>query len=148
VTAAVLRPYQVRALDQLDRAIAEGCRRLVVQMPTGGGKTILAARRMRYLQETGRRGIFIVPALSLVDQTIEKFWAEGIDPGVIQASHVLTNYSRPIQVASVQTLMRRLIPEADEIILDECHRWFRWYPKILGAPAFADIPIIGITATP
>ena len=43
----------------------------------------------------------------LVDQTVEKFYAEGIrDIGVIQANHDLTNWSRPVQIASVQTLMR------------------------------------------
>ena len=33
-----------------------------------------------------------MPALSLIDQTVEAFWAEGIrDVGVIQANHPLTN---------------------------------------------------------
>jgi superfamily II DNA or RNA helicase len=100
-------------LARIDEAIAGGCRRLVAQAPTGFGKTILAARRLRLLQEAGKRAIFIVPALSLIDQTVEKLYAEDVrDVGVIQANHSLTNYARPIQVASVQTLERRQFPTA------------------------------------
>ena len=146
---AVLRPQQVRLLDQIDAAIASGCRRLVAQAPTGFGKTIVAAHRLRRLQDAGKRGLFIVPALSLIDQSVEKLYAEGVrDVGVIQANHLMTNYARPIQVASVQTLQRREVPDADEIIIDETHRWYRFYPKLLGDPRFAQVPIIGITATP
>jgi superfamily II DNA or RNA helicase len=145
----VLHPHQKRLLQDIDRAIADGCRRLVAQAPTGFGKTIVGAHRLRFLQDVGKSGIFIVPALSLVDQTVEKLGAEGVcDIGVIQAQHFMTDYSRPIQVASVQTLMRRDVPAADEIILDEVHRWFDFYPKLLADPRFADIPIIGLSATP
>jgi DNA repair protein RadD len=125
---ADLRPHQLRLLDQLDAAITDGCNRIVVQAPTGFGKTIVAAHRLRHIQDAGKRAIFIVPALSLIDQSVEKLYAEGVkDVGVIQANHVLTNYSRPIQVASVQTLQRRQVPDADEIIIDEVHRWYRFY---------------------
>jgi superfamily II DNA or RNA helicase len=90
-----------------------------------------------------------VPRLSLVDQTIEKLAAEGvINVGVIQADHFLTNRDALIQLASVQTLARRLIPDASEILIDEAHVWFEYYLKLFEAPAFAEIPIIGFTATP
>lgn len=148
--SAILRPGQVALLEQIDAAIAGGCRRLIAQAPTGFGKTIVAAHRLRLLQDTGRRGIFTVPALSLVDQTVEKLFAEGVtDIGVIQGSHRRTNPSRLIQVATPQSLQRREIPDADEILLDEAHIWFRkLYPKLLDDPRFADVPIIGLTATP
>jgi superfamily II DNA or RNA helicase len=147
---AILRPGQVALLDQIDAAIADGCRRLIAQAPTGFVKTIVAAHRLRLLQDAGRRAIFTVPALSLVDQTVEKLFAEGVtDVGVIQASHRMTNPARLIQVATPQSLQRREIPDADEILLDEVHIWFsKLYPKLLSDPRFADVPIIGLTATP
>jgi DNA repair protein RadD len=147
---AILRPGQVALLDQIDAAITEGCRRLIAQAPTGFGKTMVASHRLRLLQDAGRRAIFTVPALSLVDQTVAKLFAEGVtDVGVIQASHRMTNPARPIQVATPQSLQRRNIPDADEIILDEVHIWFsKLYPKLLSDPRFADVPIIGLTATP
>jgi DNA repair protein RadD len=150
MNSAILRPGQVALLDQIDAAIAEGCRRLIAQAPTGFGKTIVAAHRLRLLQDAGRRAIFTVPALSLVDQTVEKLFAEGVaDIGVIQGSHRMTNPNRLIQVATPQSLQRREIPDADEILLDEVHIWFsKLYPKLLSDPRFADVPIIGLTATP
>jgi superfamily II DNA or RNA helicase len=40
------------------------------------------------------------------------------------------------------------VPDADEIIIDEVHRWYRFYPELLADPRFANTPIIGLTATP
>lgn len=146
---AVLRPQQVDLLTELRREIAAGCRRIMVQAPCGFGKTLTGAALTRGVQDKGKRAIFTVPALSLIDQTVEKFYAEGIrDIGVIQANHLLTNYSRPIQIASVQTLQRRRIPAADLVLIDEAHRWFDFYEDWLGDPAWADVPFIGLTATP
>lgn len=146
---AILRPHQIHVSEQIDAAIAAGSRRIVAQAPTGFGKTIVAAHRLRRIQDAGKRAIFTVPALSLIDQSVEKLYAEGVrDVGVIQANHGMTDYARPIQVASVQTLQRRAVPDADEIIIDEAHRFYEFYPKLLADPRFADVPIIGLTATP
>jgi superfamily II DNA or RNA helicase len=38
-----LRPYQNDVLAEVDRAIAEGKRRIIIVAPTGAGKTIIAA---------------------------------------------------------------------------------------------------------
>jgi DNA repair protein RadD len=93
--------------------------------------------------------IFTVPALSLVDQTVKAFWDDGIrDIGVIQGWNAMTDWSRPVQIASVQTLQRRLIPEADVVIIDECHRWFEFYPKWIADPKWQNVPFIGLSATP
>jgi superfamily II DNA or RNA helicase len=146
--SATLRPHQTRLLEQIDAALID-CNRIVVQAPTGFGKTIVAAHRLRRIQDAGKRAIFIVPALSLIDQSVSKLYDEGVkDVGVIQAKHVLTNYARPIQVASVQTLQRREIPAAAEVIIDEVHRWYQFYPQLLGNSRFAQTPVIGLTATP
>ena len=147
---AVLREHQLSLMARVDEAIAAGCRRIVAQAPTGFGKTIWAAHRLKRIQDAGQRAIFIVPVLSLIDQTIEKLYAEGVgDVGVIQANHSMTNWARPIQVATVQTLHHREVPDADEIIIDEVHRWFKnFYPRLLADPRFTNVPIIGMTATP
>src|SRR6478609_10261519 len=75
---AVLRPHQEQLLQQIDETITSGCRRVVAQAPTGFGKTIVGAHRLRLLQDAGKRALFIVPALSLIDQTIEKLYAEDV----------------------------------------------------------------------
>jgi DNA repair protein RadD len=89
----------------------------MVQLATGAGKTHIASS-MTAGQD--KPVIFTVPAIELVDQTLEKFHREGIrDVGVMQAAHRLTDSSRPIQIASVQTLMRREIPPAELVFIDE-----------------------------
>jgi DNA repair protein RadD len=149
---AALRPQQVRLLDEL-RAVVNAKSvshlRTMVAAPTGFGKTIVASTLAHEIQAAGKRAIFTVPALSLIDQTVEKFYAEGVrDVGVIQAMHPLTNYARPIQIASVQTLQRREIPPADLVMIDEAHLWFDFYGEWLKDLAWAHVPFVGLSATP
>jgi superfamily II DNA or RNA helicase len=140
-----LRPYQADVIDEIERAVAAGCRRLIVQLPTGGGKTVIAAN----LALRCKRVIFTVPALSLIDQTVTRFMRAGIyDVGVMQADHPMTDASRPVQIASVQTLMRRVMPPTDLVLIDEVHRWYKFYCQWLKHPDLHDVPFIGLTATP
>lgn len=144
-----LRPHQTSAITKLRQSLAWGKRRPMIQAPTGFGKTLLAAAIVDGAMRKGNRVIFTVPALSLIDQTVDALWAEGIrDVGVIQGSHEMTNSRRPVQVASVQTLMRREIPEADVVVIDEAHKWFEFYGEWMAKPEWAKVPFIGLSATP
>ena len=116
-------------------------------LPTGGGKTRIASNIIQSALDKGKRVAFVVPALSLIDQTVAAFEAEGIHCiGVMQGIHEGTDRSQPVQVCSVQTLERRKRPEVDLVIVDEAHhmhkeifRWMRDCPNI---------PFIGLSATP
>lgn len=121
----------------------------MLQAPTGSGKTVLAAAIIERAQAKGKRVIFTVPAISLVDQTVQAFAAEGVhDVGVIQASRK-QKLHRPVQVASIQTLMRRPeIPPADLVIVDEAHRVFDFYGEWMNRPEWKRVPFIGLSATP
>jgi superfamily II DNA or RNA helicase len=142
-----LRPHQERALNALRASWAAGKRRSILQGATGFGKTLLAAHMIRSALNKGKRIAFVVPALSLVDQTVEAFEAEGIHCiGVMQGVHERTDREQPVQVCSVQTLARRKRPEVDLVIVDEAHQLhkeiFRWMADC------PDIPFIGLSATP
>ena len=116
-----LRPYQQNAIDALRQALKEGYNRPVLQAPTGAGKTVIAAAIVNMARQRGKRVIFAVPFLSLINQTVERFLQNGIfDVGVMQGMHGLTNPNMPVQVCSVQTLARREIPKSDLVIVDEC----------------------------
>jgi superfamily II DNA or RNA helicase len=144
-----LRDYQETAIEQLKKALLDGARRPVVQAPTGAGKTVIAAAIVNMARQKDRRVLFCVPALSLIDQTIERFRANSIfDVGVIQGQHELTDGRQPVQVCSVQTLARRKIPPADLVIVDECHVMFKLYDKWMSDPEWQNVPFIGLTATP
>src|SRR3984893_1764775 len=144
-----LRPHQSQAIEMLRQSLGSGKRRPVLQAPTGFGKTLLAAALVEGALAKQKRVIFTVPALSLVDQTVKAFWDEGIrDVGVIQGTHAMTDWSRPVQIASVQTLKRRPFAEADVVMIDECNRWFNFYETWMRDLAWQDRPFIGLSATP
>lgn len=144
-----LYPHQEQAIAMLRQSLGRGRRRPMLQAPTGFGKTLLSAAVVDGVLRRDKQVVFCVPALSLIDQTVEAFWNEGIrDVGVIQGDHELRNSFRPVQVASVQTLMRRDLPEADVVVIDEAHRWFRFYGQWMARPEWQRVPFIGLSATP
>jgi DNA repair protein RadD len=121
-----LREHQATAIAMLRRSLIAGNRRVVLQLPTGAGKTRTAAELVSGALAKGKRVAFTVPAISLINQTVEAFEAEGIDAiGVMQAGHARTNRAMPVQVVSVQTLARRACPDVDMVIVDECHNQFK-----------------------
>ena len=142
-----LRPHQERALEALRASISAGKRRPMLQAPTGFGKTLTAAWIIQMALDKGKRVAFVVPALSLIDQTVEAFEAEGIHcVGVMQGIHPRTDRDQPVQVCSVQTLARRRRPEVDVVIIDEAHQLhkepFKWMA------ACPEVLFIGLSATP
>lgn len=145
----MLREDQQSAIDNVRAELLAGRNRIMLQGPTGTGKTKIAAAITRRALDKDKRIIFTVPRLSLIDQTVKAFWDEGIeDVGVIQAQHEQTNWSKPVQVCSVATLQRRGPPKADLVIPDEAHIWFSFYGKWLLDPQWSKVPFIGLSASP
>jgi DNA repair protein RadD len=144
-----LRFDQLEILNEITDAIDAGIRRIIVQAPTGYGKTVVSSELLRSYLDQGKRVLFVVPSINLVNQSVEVFQSQGMhDIGVMQAYHEMTNWDMPLQVASVQTLNRRTLPKADIVMIDECHVWHRFYEKWLLDPAWKDVPFIGLSATP
>jgi superfamily II DNA or RNA helicase len=144
-----LRERQAYAIAAVRQAVAEGHKRIVLQAPTGFGKTLFAAHLISSSMAKGKRPIFVCPAINLVNQTLKAFEDEGIrDIGIIQAQHERTNWCAQLQIASVQTLIRRALPEVDFIIQDECHIvWDKWL-KMIDGEAWKDKIVLGLSATP
>jgi superfamily II DNA or RNA helicase len=147
-----LRADQTETIADVRAAMRE-TRRVIVQGPTGSGKTVIMADIVSKAREKDKKVLVTVPAISLVDQTVIAFAAQGImDVGVIQASHPMTDWSRPVQVASIQTLQNRWrdkkMPEADVVLVDEVHRRFDLFSHWLVDPKWKKIPFIGFSATP
>jgi superfamily II DNA or RNA helicase len=131
----------------LRQSLGHGKKRVVLQLPTGAGKTYVASRIVAGALAKGKRVCFTVPLISLVDQTIAAFEAEGIDHiGVIQSKHHRTDASAPVQIGSMQTMTRRGVPDVDMVIVDECHQQFDLLPKWMRLDHSR--VFIGLTATP
>lgn len=142
-----LRPHQVEALRLVRQSLAQGNRRVLLQGVVGFGKTLVASRIIEGALAKGNGVIFTAPAISLIDQTVKAFEAEGIrDIGVMQADHPRTDPLAKVQVASVQTLAKRRIPDAALVIVDEAHLRAEVIDKLMDERP--DLFFIGLSATP
>ena len=144
-----LRGRQIPLIPAITQAVRDGHRRIMVQAPTGFGKTVVAAHLMDRSAAKGRRPIFIAPAIALVEQTLASFEDQGLsDIGVIQAQHHRTDWKAQIQIASRDTLVRRALPEVDFAIVDEAHDQRDSMNAILNGEAWQNKVVIGLSATP
>jgi superfamily II DNA or RNA helicase len=147
-----LREHQELALQLARQSIREGKKRPIIAAPTSFGKTILAGQMLKNCQDQGKKGWFFVDRKQLVEQSIDKFSQMGIEFGVHQAGHPLTNPTKPIQIASIQTIAamcgkhNRNLPIFDFALVDECHTSYSIMDKLL--TTYNNLPIIGLTATP
>lgn len=142
-----LYDYQQQGIDETYRAVGAGRRRPLLQMPTGAGKTETAVKIIQRALAKSKRVVFVVPAIELIDQTVARLAKYGVTTvGVIQADHPGTDPQQPVQVASVQTLSRRRLPDTDLVIVDEAHKIFKIIKTWMEERT--TLPFIGLSATP
>ncbi len=144
-----LRPYQIRAINELRVAIRAGKRRMVLVSPTGSGKTIMACEIIRSAVANGRRVIVIAHRKELIDQTVDKLARFGVTAGVVMGDDNRADSSQPVQICTIQTLARRLdrLPPADIIIYDECHHIAANTSREV-LDRYPAAVVVGLTATP
>lgn len=142
-----LREYQMDIITQVRKHLRAGERRILVQAPTGAGKTALTAFMLGSAHSKGRRSIFTVHRRELVKQSARTFTDAGVPYGFIAAGFPTNRWAR-IQIASIDSLRgRKNVPEPDLIVVDECHHAVaRSWAKVLAR--FPNAAIIGLTATP
>ena len=142
-----LRPYQQQAISDLRMAYRGGARAPLLVSVTGSGKTVIFSAITAGAVERGRQVLILVHRRELIHQASAKLAAIGVDHGVIAAGITPANAS--VQVASVQTLIRRLDRAAapDLIIIDEAHHAVAgsWRKVIDHWP---NSLLLGVTATP
>lgn len=144
-----LRHRQAATIEAIRQAAMEKHKRIMVQAPCSFGKTVLAAHLIAYALAKGNRVLFLVPRLSLINQTVDRFFVQGIaDIGVIQGTHTMTDPYAPVQIASVQTLVRRPLPDFDFAIYDEAHIQNAKMNALLDSEAWSNVVVIGLSATP
>jgi DNA repair protein RadD len=142
-----LRPHQEIAISKLRDSFRRGHRTPLLQAPTGFGKTLVAVDIIKSALAKGKRVIFIVDRIQLIDQTSEAMDYHGIPHGVIQGDHWRAN-NEPLQIASLQTFMRRRNkPDADLIIVDEAHGLYKSFVNFMTV-TWNNLPYIGLSATP
>lgn len=145
-----LRGYQRRAIEELRARFVDGYTRLLLVLPTGGGKTKTACALLDTAQRVrGRKCLWLVHRRELVDQASAALSEVGVRHGVILAGR-RTRSDLPMQVASVQTLTARgEAPDGmDVVVVDEAHHATNaTYRAILGCYPNVEL-VLGLTATP
>lgn len=153
--ADCLRDYQAAQVEKIPRAMRAGCRRILIQLPTGGGKTHEIAAVVAAAVGAGLPVLIIATRTRLVRQLHERLKAFGIRHGVIASSlPELRDYSALVQIASADTLHRRAIvgtkiplPPAGVVIFDEAHLATA-ETRLNLLDSYPDAIRIGFTATP
>lgn len=143
-----LRPYQAAIIADLRQAYRRGARAPLLALPTGGGKTHIFAHAAAMAQAKGRSVLILVHRRELLAQASEKLTAAGVPHGIIAPGHATTR--NRVQVASVQTLARRLDQDREAphlVIIDEAHHAVAGQWRTI-LEQFPGAWLLGVTATP
>lgn len=140
------RDFQAKAHDRLRQGVKDGHKCQAVMAPTGAGKTYLGMRIIHEALLRGNSAIFMCDRTTLIQQTSAVADHYGLSAhSVLQASHWRYSKDSKFQIASCQTLARRGWPDADVIVIDECHTLYKaWTDHVQTCRA----KVIGLSATP
>lgn len=144
-----LRDYQTDGVELLRAAYGRGRRAPLYVLPTGGGKTVLFCAIVRRAVERGGRVLLLVHRRELIQQASAALDRFDVSHGVVAPGY--PSLDRPVQVASVQTIARRLgrypADAFSLVVIDEAHHAVAGtWAKTLGH--FAGARLLGVTATP
>ena len=155
----VLRNYQHDSIQQVFAAWRSGARSVCLVMPTGAGKTVVFLWLLQYAHEHRRRVLVVGNRRLLINQAADKAEGYDIPYGVIMADSMQGDHGSRNQIASLQTLESRCIyekwsnfptghglPEANLVIVDECHQQPDAYQRLLAF--YPDAKVLAVTATP
>ena len=152
-----VRDYQQELLGRVDEALARRDAKVMMQLPTGGGKTHIAGALLNRWLVDGRKAVWLTHRRELAKQT-ERMLSQG---GVPAAANILWTPSADAPVITngvvilmAQTVSRRNADRSvwdrydasDLMIIDEAHHataegWARAMEQWPG-------PVLGMTATP
>lgn len=157
-----LRDYQLQSRREIIKAWSEDCTRILFQLCTGGGKSIVIRSFLLEMWSKGKSILLVSQDTRILIQLLEHARETGIPQdqiGVIKAwksREYPLELFKPVQVAMIQSLTNNweelktgLYPLApDVIIIDEAHHsdntnnYFQLWEQ------FPEAKILGLSATP
>lgn len=148
----MLRDYQIEICEKINEAF-EAHRSVMMQMPTGTGKTVVLASLVKqYLNRDADCSVLIVAhRIELIEQIGEHLRGYGIAYGVIAGGRK-TKKAESVMVASIQTLSSKLstlgsLLYPSLVVIDEAHHALAKTYQMLWA-AWPEAKFLGLTATP
>jgi len=144
--AVRLYDHQTEVVRGVYGNMRAGRRHVLAVMPTGAGKSVVAASVAQDAVARRHPVIAMVHRRELVLQMADHLVDAGLDPGLIMAGEK-PDASKPVQVASVASLARREPPPGALVIDDEAHHSVaKGHMAALGR--YRDAFWLGLTATP
>lgn len=146
-----LRPYQLNHKEEIYQAWDDGCRSVMLQMPTGTGKTHLFVSIIKDFQTyiNQCRVLVLAHRDEILSQICDTLYHNNLPYGKIDRSNHSVEHNN-ILVASVQTMVKRLNVYKDNfdlIVVDEAHHTKATsYKRII--KHFPSAKVLGVTATP
>jgi hypothetical protein len=142
-----LRPYQTQLVTEIRGQYQLGRKAVLAVLPTGGGKTVCFSYIAQAASIKGNRVLILVHRAELLDQASR---AMPVPHGIIAAGRAM-DLSHTVQVASVQTVARRLhlLPRDffQLLVVDEAHHTTAGtWAKVIAH--FHAAKLLGVTATP
>ena len=152
-----LRDYQRELLERVDDALERADARIMLQLPTGGGKTRIAGALLSGWLKDGRKAVWLTHRKELASQTAGMLQ----EAGVPATANILWNpgadaptIANGVVILMAQTVSRRNVwsnvwggyDPSDLMIIDEAHHATAdgWERAIHQWPG----PVLGMTATP
>jgi DNA repair protein RadD len=145
-----LRPYQSQLVTEIRGQYQLGRRSVLAVLSTGAGKTVCFSYIAQSASVKGNRVLILVHRAELLDQASRSLSSMSVQHGLIQAGRAM-DLSHTVQVASVQTVARRLhlLPRDffQLLVVDEAHHTTasQWSATIAH---FHAAKLLGVTATP
>lgn len=150
-----LYDYQDGVTNETRKLITQGVKRILIQLPTGGGKTIIFSYIAQNAAAKGNNVLIITDREELLTQaggTIRKF---DINCSYIRAGAKYIDRRKNIFIAMSQTLRNRIqldewkkfiLEEISLIIIDEAH--IQEFNHLFESGLFDKKKVLGFTATP
>lgn len=147
-----LRNYQEVLIQKIRVEIKKGHTRILLQLPTGGGKTVIFTYIAKSAIEKGNKVLVVTDRIELQDQGERTFQSLGVRPTLLTAqTRKLTDAG--IYIAMSETIKRRIkksdylefVRSFDIVIIDEAHKqsFDRLYNYLTDSQF-----LLGVTATP
>lgn len=144
-----MRPYQMNFINGIRASMAVN-RSVLAVLPTGGGKTRIAAYMAKSAREKKKRIMFTCHRDFLIDQTAEAFDDINLPYTLLAAGEQYNPYAQVV-IASIDLLKRRLdkIQAPDVLIPDEAaHSAAAGWAKVIEHYQAQGCYTIGLTACP
>lgn len=144
-----LYDYQAILVDKIRESYQSSHRSPLAVAPTGGGKTVIFSHIAHTTSDRGKKVLILVHRIELLNQTSKALFKSSVTHGLINPKYT-PNLQAPVQVCSVQTLVKRMHKysfKPDLIIVDEAHHATAGtWKKILDY--YPGARVLGVTATP